>query len=130
MNTQLLIGGRLVTGEGAAEAVLDAASGAQIASIPAASIAQVEQAVQAAEAAFPGWAGTAPRERAAALLRNHGAVAVGRDLEEAIAAAELTERIARVHLLAATLGGARELAPDVVARERAMYRMTHGFRVE
>jgi L-fuculose-phosphate aldolase len=69
-------------------------------------------------------------ERASVLLRNHGAVAVGRGLEEAIAAAELTERIARIHLLAAALGGAQELAPEIVARERAMYRMTHGFRAD
>ena len=69
MNTKLLIGGRLVTGEGTADAVLDAATGAEIASVPAATVAQVDQAVQAAEAAFPGWARTAPKERAAALLR-------------------------------------------------------------
>jgi aminobutyraldehyde dehydrogenase len=69
MNTKLLIGGRLITGEGTAEAVLDAATGAEIASVPAATVAQVEQAVQAAGAAFPAWARTPPKERAAALLR-------------------------------------------------------------
>ena len=69
MQTQLLIGGRLVAGEGASESVLDAASGAEIAVVPGASEAQVEAAVAAAEAAFPGWARTAPRERAALLLR-------------------------------------------------------------
>ncbi|HEV8017003.1 MAG TPA: gamma-aminobutyraldehyde dehydrogenase [Steroidobacteraceae bacterium] len=69
MQTQLLIGGRLVEGEAAPEPVLDAASGAQIAAVHEASIAQVHAAVSAAEAAFPGWARTAPRERAALLLR-------------------------------------------------------------
>ena len=69
-------------------------------------------------------------DRASVLLRNHGAVAVGRNLDEAVATAELTERIARVYLLAAALGGAHELAPAIVARERAMYRMTHGFRAD
>jgi aminobutyraldehyde dehydrogenase len=69
MNTKLLIGGRLVTGEGAADAVLDAATGGEIASVHAASVSQVEEAVRAAEAAFPGWARTAPRERSLALLR-------------------------------------------------------------
>ena len=68
MNTKLLIGGRLVGGEGAADVVLDAATGAQIASVPAASVAQVQAAVGAAEQAFPGWSRTAPRERAQALL--------------------------------------------------------------
>jgi len=69
MNTKLLIGGRLVRGEGAADAVLDAATGGEIASVHAASVSQVEEAVRAAEAAFPGWARTAPRERSLALLR-------------------------------------------------------------
>src|SRR6202049_808296 len=64
-----MIGGRLVAGEGAAEAVLDAASGTQIAAVPEASAAQVHAAVMAAETAFPGWARTAPRDRAALLLR-------------------------------------------------------------
>jgi aminobutyraldehyde dehydrogenase len=69
MQTQLLIAGKLVAGEGAAERVLDAASGEQIAAVPEASAAQVQAAVMAAEAAFPGWARTPPKERAAALLR-------------------------------------------------------------
>jgi len=69
MQTQLLIGGRLVAGEAAADRVLDAASGAAIAAVPAASTAQVDAAVAAAEAAFPAWAQTAPKERSAALLR-------------------------------------------------------------
>ena len=68
MNTQLLIGGRLVGGEGAADVVLDAATGAQIASIPAASVQQVHAAVRAAEDAFDGWSRTAPKDRALALL--------------------------------------------------------------
>jgi aminobutyraldehyde dehydrogenase len=69
MNTKLLIGGRLVSGEGAADAVLDAATGATIASVPAASVSQLEEAVRAAEAAFPAWSRTAPKDRALALLR-------------------------------------------------------------
>jgi aminobutyraldehyde dehydrogenase len=69
MQTQMLIGGRLLSGEGAPEPVLDAASGAELAVVPSASVAQVDAAVAAAEAAFDGWAGTAPRERAALLLK-------------------------------------------------------------
>jgi aminobutyraldehyde dehydrogenase len=69
MQTQLLIGGKLVAGEAAADKVLDAASGKEIAAVPAASAAQVDAAVMAAEAAFPGWAATPPKERAARLLR-------------------------------------------------------------
>ena len=69
MQTQLLIGGRLVAGEGASESVLDAARGGEIAAVPGASEAQVDAAVAAAEAAFHGWSATAPRERATLLLR-------------------------------------------------------------
>ncbi|GAC1453571.1 MAG: gamma-aminobutyraldehyde dehydrogenase [Steroidobacteraceae bacterium] len=69
MQTQLLIGGRLVAGEGITEPVLDAASGGEIAQVPGASEAQVSAAVAAAEAAFPAWARGAPKERAALLLR-------------------------------------------------------------
>jgi aminobutyraldehyde dehydrogenase len=69
MQTQLLIAGRLVAGEGNAEVVLDSASGEQIAAVNEASPAQVEAAVAAAEGAFPGWARTPPRERATLLLK-------------------------------------------------------------
>ena len=69
MQTQLLIAGRLVTGEGAAEAILDSATGTQIAAVNEASPAQVEAAVMAAEQAFPGWARTPPKERSTLLLR-------------------------------------------------------------
>jgi aminobutyraldehyde dehydrogenase len=74
MQTQLLIGGRLTGGEGAPETVLDAASGAGIATVASASAEQVGAAVAAAEAAFEGWAGTPPRERAALLLKIADAV--------------------------------------------------------
>jgi aminobutyraldehyde dehydrogenase len=69
MQTQLLIAGKLVAGEAAAERVRDAASGAEIGAVPEASPAQVHAAVMAAEAAFPAWARTPPKERAARLLR-------------------------------------------------------------
>ena len=69
MVTQMLIGGRLVGGEGEVESILDSASGAAIASVASASPAQVESAVAAAEAAFNGWARTPPRERAVLLLK-------------------------------------------------------------
>lgn len=69
MQTKMLIGGKLVTGEAAPLPVLDAASGQEIASVPEATVAQVNAAVAAAEAAFPGWARTSPKERAARLLR-------------------------------------------------------------
>jgi len=69
MHTQLLIGGRLVAGAGEGEQVLDAATGAVIATVAAASAQQVEEAVTAAERAFPGWARTPPKDRATFLTR-------------------------------------------------------------
>ncbi|MGH8131817.1 MAG: aldehyde dehydrogenase family protein, partial [Steroidobacteraceae bacterium] len=87
MQTQLLIAGKLVAGEGEPERVLDAASGAQLAAVPAASVAQVQAAVAAAEDAFDGWAATAPRDRAALLLK-----IAGRLEDEAPAYASLESR--------------------------------------
>jgi len=69
MQTQMLIDGRLLTGEGPQEDILDPATGAKIAAVPAATPEQVNAAVAAAERAFPGWAATVPKDRAAALLR-------------------------------------------------------------
>jgi hypothetical protein len=46
MQTQLLIGGRLVAGEGAVESVLDAASGAEIATVPGAEALEAEAVVR------------------------------------------------------------------------------------
>lgn len=68
-------------------------------------------------------------ERAAVLLRNHGAVGVGADLEEAIAVVELVERVAKIGVLSAILGDdAMGLPPEAVASEQAVYRMMKGFR--
>jgi L-fuculose-phosphate aldolase len=67
-------------------------------------------------------------DRAAVLLRNHGVIGVGADLEEAVAVVELVERVARIVIAAAAIGGARELPPDVVATEQKIYRMMKGFR--
>jgi aminobutyraldehyde dehydrogenase len=69
MNTKLLIDGKLVTGKGAAEQVLDPASGKVLATVHEASKAQIEDAVHAAQAAYAGWAATAPKDRAALLLK-------------------------------------------------------------
>ena len=74
MNTQLLIGDALVSGDGAAEDVLDPATGQVIARIPEASPDQVARATAAAHRAFPGWAQTVPRDRAALLLKLADAV--------------------------------------------------------
>ncbi|HEX2791048.1 MAG TPA: gamma-aminobutyraldehyde dehydrogenase [Steroidobacteraceae bacterium] len=69
MQTQLLIGGRLLAGEGPVQQVLDAATGSVLATVASASAPQVDAAVAAAEQAFDGWAQSAPRDRAALLLK-------------------------------------------------------------
>ena len=69
MQTKLLIDGALTAGEGPVERVLDPATGKCIAEVPEASHSQLNAAVAAAEAAASGWAQTAPKDRAAALLR-------------------------------------------------------------
>lgn len=62
-------------------------------------------------------------ERNAVLLRHHGLLACGRDLDEALAAAELVERVAHVYLLSLGLGSAPPLPDDVVKREQQIFRM-------
>jgi L-fuculose-phosphate aldolase len=65
-------------------------------------------------------------ERAAVLLRSHGCLSVGADLDEAVAVAELVERIARIHVAAEALGGARALPDEIVQSEAQVYRMMRG----
>lgn len=61
------------------------------------------------------------------LLRNHGAVCVGRGVMEAFHKLETVEALARVTLLAEALGGARTLSPDQV-RELMAIRGVYGIQ--
>ena len=76
MNTNMLIGDTMVSGQGPTEPILDPASGRVIAEVKEASVEQVALATRAAQRAFPGWAATVPRERAAALLKIADAIEV------------------------------------------------------
>ncbi|MCP8465728.1 gamma-aminobutyraldehyde dehydrogenase [Pseudomonas sp. ZM23] len=69
MQTQLLINGQFVDGEGEKLDILNPATGEVIGQIAEASEAQVDTAVRAADAAFDGWSQTAPKDRAMLLLR-------------------------------------------------------------
>ncbi len=69
MQTQMLIDGRLLSGQGPQEDILDPATGARFAAVAAATPEQVNAAVAAAERASPGWAATTPKDRGATLLR-------------------------------------------------------------
>src|SRR5579862_3127487 len=69
MHTKLLINGKLVSGKGAAEPVLNPATGKTLAKVHEASHEQIDAAVQAAQAAAAGWAATPPKDRATLLLK-------------------------------------------------------------
>ncbi|THF67623.1 gamma-aminobutyraldehyde dehydrogenase [Deinococcus sp. Arct2-2] len=66
--SQLLIGGKLLGGQGQAYDVLNPATGKTLISLPEASEEQVNAAVGAAQHAAGGWARTTPKDRAALLL--------------------------------------------------------------
>lgn len=65
-------------------------------------------------------------DRQAVLLRNHGALGVGRDLEEALAVVELLERTAKIYALGRLLGEVRPLPEQVVQIEEKFFRIKHG----
>lgn len=67
-------------------------------------------------------------DRAAVLLKHHGVLGVGADLEEAVAVVDLVERVAMIRLLSMQLGAAHELRHDVVGAEQQVYRMMKGFK--
>jgi len=69
MNTKLLVNGKLVKGKGDEQGVLDPATGKVIAQVAEASEEQISAAVKAAARAFPGWAGTVPKDRGAILMK-------------------------------------------------------------
>jgi L-ribulose-5-phosphate 4-epimerase len=57
------------------------------------------------------------KNRNACLMRNHGAVAVGRTLEQALLRAIYVEDAAKIYSLALSTGGKIELIPDEAAAE-------------
>ena len=68
--------------------------------------------------------------RDAALIRNHGAVAVGADPEAALKASILTERVAQIFVLSSILGHPTTLPDEVVASEAAIFEMRRAARRE
>ncbi len=57
----------------------------------------------------------------AVLLSNHGAVACGPSLKEALLVAELVEKAAQIHSIAKQLGGVRRLCDEDVQLMRRFY---------
>ncbi len=68
MQTNLLINGVLLAGEGAGLPVLDPSRGVELVTVTEASAQQVDDAVRAADAAFPSWSQMPPKDRARLLL--------------------------------------------------------------
>ncbi len=68
--------------------------------------------------------------RMAALLANHGTVAVGSDPAQALEITRLVERLANVWYLAAALPGSHQLPDDVVAAERDLFLMMRQAQTE
>ena len=67
--TNLLINGAFVAGQGADEAIVNPATGKALANVREASTAQVDDAVGAAQKAFASWGQTTPQERSLLLLK-------------------------------------------------------------
>lgn len=62
----------------------------------------------------------------AALLANHGAVVAGRDLAEALVAAQVLEKAAGLYLHAHQLGTVTALPPEMVREERYRFLFKYG----
>jgi L-fuculose-phosphate aldolase len=76
------------------------------------------------ELAFNAVSALGPRN--AVILANHGAIAVGRDLKEALDISELIERMAQIYLYALSLGKVNELPAEVVELEKAVFSSVYG----
>ena len=89
-------------------------------------------AIRVSDYAFPGTQGLADNvvealeDRGAALIRNHGAVGVGRSLSEALDVCVMMERVAQIFIYTSMLGKVNPLSSDVVEAERAIYNMRRG----
>ena len=92
--------------------------------------------IRVSKYAFPGTQELADNvrdaleDRGAALIRNHGAVAVGRDLREAVDVSALVERVSQVYVQTSILGKVTPLPQQVVETETALYRMKRHAREE
>ena len=92
-------------------------------------------AVRVSEYAPPASAEVAERvlsalgSRDAALIRSHGAVAVGESPAAALETAILVERAAKIFVLSTMLGGAATLPDEIVESEMAIFEMRRQSRI-
>ena len=64
--------------------------------------------------------------RQAVMMRNHGVIGVGRDLEEALTVVDMVERTAQIYLLARLMGEVQPIPDNVSQIEVKFFRMQHG----
>ena len=60
-------------------------------------------------------------DRSAVLLPNHGAVGIGPNMRDALTAAELIEKTAKIYLLALSTGKVNRLPAEALEAEKALY---------
>ena len=88
--------------------------------------------IRVSEYAFPGSQELADsvcaalEGRKAAIIKNHGAVGVGRDLAEALDVSTLVERVSKIFVYASLLGRVDALPKEVVDAEAELFRMRLG----
>jgi L-fuculose-phosphate aldolase len=63
------------------------------------------------------------RDRRAALLRNHGVICLGQNVEAAVALSELVERAAHIYVLSKLMGSPNTLSESIIEVEKNIYRM-------
>ena len=86
-------------------------------------------AVRVSEYAFPGSEElsanvlAALASRKAAFIANHGAVAVGKSLDEALDICMLVERTSRIYVTARMIGSVKEIPDEYIEAETAIYAM-------
>jgi L-fuculose-phosphate aldolase len=88
--------------------------------------------IKVAEYALPGTpelarsAVAALGPRNAVILANHGVLAVGRDMREALTICELAEEIAKIYVSALSLGKVNPVSAEVVELEKAFFASVYG----
>lgn len=88
--------------------------------------------IKVAEYAFPSTPDLAKNAvaalgpRNAVILANHGVLAVGRDMREALTICELAEELAKIYVSALSLGKVNQLPANAVELEKAFFTATYG----
>ena len=92
-------------------------------------VAHLGDSVQVAQYGFPGTEElgehvvAALSERNAVLLKNHGALAVGGSVDEAVRACQLLERLAHIYVVARSMGRSRQLPADALSAQVGLFHM-------